>query len=77
MNNKQRISIVISGIVLAVALITTPKYQMYEGKRFPANEVSNFENKYDFEAALIRGVAVLGLSVSAYFVMKSKNDMEK
>ena len=50
---------------------------MYEGKRFPANEVSNFENKYDFEAALIRGVAVLGLSVSAYFVMKSKNDMEK
>lgn len=73
MNIKQRIVLMISGILLVVALITTPQYQIIDGNKFKANFVETLTNQYDLNNAILRIVVVLAIFVPVYFVLKNRD----
>ena len=75
MNIYQRIALIVGSIILAIVLLTTPRYVKLGGKRLSVTEYSpgSYNFQYDFKAALIRGCAVAGLTFSAYIVLKSKD----
>ena len=77
MNKKQRIVVIFGGILLAIVLFTTPKYQMFDNRRYWAYEIDDIANQYDIEASIIRGVAVIALTVSAYVFFNKKNKNDK
>ena len=75
MNIYQRIALIVGSFMLAIVLLTTPRYVKLGGKRLSVTNYStrNYHFRYDFKAALIRGCAVAGLTFSAYIVLKSKD----
>lgn len=73
MNIKQRAVLIIGGIVLVIALITTPQYQIIDGNKFKANYVETLTNQYDLNIAILRIVVVLAIFVPIYFVLKNKD----
>ncbi len=72
MNKKQKIALIVGGIILAIALITTPKYQYGQGTIFRAGTNRALANQYSYNIAIIRGVAVAALTFSAYVGFKSR-----
>ena len=73
MNNKQKITIIIGGILLVIALITTPQYQIIDGNKYVANTFPEFVNQFDLNNAIIRTAIIIGLVLPIYFVFKSKD----
>lgn len=73
MNNKQRIILIIGSIILVIALITTPQYQIIDGNKFKANSIETLTNQYDLNNAMLRIVVVLAIFVPIYFVLKNKD----
>ncbi|MFQ5715062.1 MAG: hypothetical protein ACE5GU_13625 [Candidatus Scalinduaceae bacterium] len=72
MNKKQKIALIIGGIVLAIVLITTQKYQYGGGAIYRAGYSKKLANQYSYNTAIIRGVVVVALTFSAYIALKSK-----
>ncbi len=72
MNIKQRIVLMIGGILLVVALITTPQYQIIDGNKFKANLVPEITNQYDLNNAIIRTSILIAFVIPLYYVFKSK-----
>lgn len=73
MNINQKVVLIIGGIILVIALITTPQYQIIDGNKFKANYVATLTNQYDLNIAILRIVVVLAIFVPIYFVLKNKD----
>ena len=77
MNKKQKIALIVGGIVLAIVLLATPRYKQFQGVKINANYTSatldKIASQYDYRAAIIRGAAVVALTFSAYIALKSKD----
>lgn len=73
MNIKQKVVLIIGGIILVIALITTPQYQIIDGNKFKVNYVETLTNQYDLNNAILRIVVVLAIFVPVYFVLKNKD----
>lgn len=72
MNIKQRIVLMIGGILLVVALITTPQYQMIDGTKFKANYVPEITNQYDLNNAILRTAIIIAIFIPMFYVLKTK-----
>lgn len=73
MNNKQRILLLIGGILLIVALITTPQYQIIDGNKFVANTFPDFVNQFDLNNAILRTAIIFAIFVPVFFILKNKD----
>lgn len=73
MNIKQKVVLIIGGIILVIALITTPQYQIIDGNKFKVNYVETLTNQYDLNNAIFRIVVILAIFVPVYFVLKNKD----
>lgn len=62
MNKKQRIALIIGGIMLAIVLLTTRYYDIGRGKY-----------SYDTRVAFVNGGVVTALTFVAYIALKSKD----
>lgn len=73
MNIKQRVVLIIGGIILVIALITTPQYQIIDGTKFMANTSPHIANQFDLNNAIIRTTILIALVLPIYFAFKSKD----